>query len=91
MLSARLDSIKPYSNKDFVVVGEGEDIDFNQIVINLICKTSTTVISTNPKGSVDAICDGNPCILPSGGVLVAPFSLATGKQAITIGKPHPLL
>ncbi len=80
-------------NADFVVVGEGEGIDYGAITtgINLIIKKRATLISTNPDSSVDAVYRGKRVILPGGGALVAPFVAATGQQPVTIGKPEPLL
>ncbi len=80
-------------NADYVVVGEGAGINYEKlaIAIQLIKQNKAQLISTNPDSSVDGICDGKPCVLPGGGALVAPLIIATGEQAITIGKPHPLL
>lgn len=78
---------------DFVVVGEGPGLDFDSLTlgINLIIKQGATLISTNPDASVDAHVDGEHRVLPGGGALVAPFEVATGRKAETIGKPRPLL
>jgi len=80
-------------NADYVVIGEGEGIDYASITtgINLILKQGVQLISTNPDTSVDAFYRGKRAIMPGGGALVAPFIVATGKQPITIGKPMPLL
>jgi len=80
-------------NADFVVVGEGEGLDYTSITIglSLIIKQGAKLISTNPDTSVDAFYRGKRAIMPGGGALVAPFIVATGKQPITIGKPNPLL
>lgn len=80
-------------NADFVVVGEGEGIDYAAITtgINLILKKSAKLISTNPDTSVDAFYKGKHTIMPGGGALVAPFVVASGQQPVTIGKPEPLL
>lgn len=80
-------------NADYVVIGEGEGIDYASITtgINLILKQGAQLISTNPDTSVDAFYRGKRAIMPGGGALVAPFIVATGKQPITIGKPMPLL
>lgn len=80
-------------NADYVVVGEGEGLDYAAITsgINLILKRGAQLISTNPDTSVDAFYRGRRAIMPGGGALVAPFIVATGKQPITIGKPNPLL
>ncbi len=84
---------------DYVVVGEGEGIDFDKLTVatNLIVAKGAQLISTNPDASVDAVCEdkktGKPirCIVPGGGALVAPLVVATGVKPITIGKPFPLL
>lgn len=78
---------------DFVVVGEGRGLDFDSLTqgINLVLKGGAELVSTNPDASVDAHVGGKHCVLPGGGALVAPFEIATGKKAVTIGKPHPLL
>ncbi|MFK5985002.1 MAG: HAD-IIA family hydrolase [Pseudomonadota bacterium] len=80
-------------NADYVVVGEGEGLDYASITtgINLILKQGAQLISTNPDTSVDAFYRGKRAIMPGGGALVAPFVVATGQQPITIGKPKPLL
>ncbi len=80
-------------NADYVVIGEGEGIDYSAITtgINLLIKQDAQLISTNPDISVDAFYHGKRAIMPGGGALVAPFEIASGKQAITIGKPEPLL
>lgn len=85
--------IEDHQHADFVVVGEGEGLDFSSLTtgINLILQQHAQLISTNPDTSVDAICNGKPCVLAGGGALVAPLQLATGVTPITIGKPYPLL
>lgn len=78
---------------DYVVVGEGEGLDYERLTrgIDLILEQGAELISTNPDPTVDAYVDGRHCVLPGGGALVAPFEVATGRRALTIGKPHPLL
>lgn len=78
---------------DFVVVGEGPGIDFNSLTtaINLIIGRGAQLVSTNPDATVDATLDGQHVVVPGGGALVAPFEVATGRKAIVIGKPEPLL
>ncbi len=85
--------IESETDADYVVVGEGVGIDFETLVIaiNLVVDNNAKLISTNPDASVDAVCEGKSCILPGGGALVAPLSIATGVEPITIGKPFPLL
>ncbi len=80
-------------NADFVVVGEGPGLDFEQLIrgINLILKAGARLVVTNPDLSVDAMVDGEHRVLPGGGALVAPFAAATGQQPVVIGKPEPLL
>jgi HAD superfamily hydrolase (TIGR01457 family) len=81
------------SAADYVVVGEGPGINFENLVTacNLIVTQKAQLISTNPDANVDAFCDEKHCILPGGGALVAPLVVATGVKPITIGKPEPLL
>ena len=81
--------IEDSKNADYVVVGEGEGLDFNSLTlgVNLILQKGAKLISTNPDCTVNA--EGR--VLPGGGALVAPFIVATGIKAITIGKPNPLL
>ncbi len=78
---------------DFVVVGEGEGLDFDTLTIgiNLILKQGARLVCTNPDHNVDASIDGMHRVLPGGGALVAPFAVATGQTPVFIGKPHPLL
>ncbi len=80
-------------NADYVVVGEGEGLDYASLTtgINLIIKQGAQLISTNPDTSVDAFYKGKRAILPGAGALVAPLIIATGMTPITIGKPEPLL
>jgi NagD protein len=80
-------------NADYVVVGEGEGIDYLSLTtaINLIVKKGAQLICTNPDTSVDAFYRGKRAILPGAGALVAPIVVATGIEPITIGKPKPLL
>jgi HAD superfamily hydrolase (TIGR01450 family) len=78
---------------DFVVVGEGPGIDFNNLTtaINLIIGRKARLVSTNPDTTVDATAGGQHIVVPGGGALVAPFEVAAGRKAIVIGKPEPLL
>jgi HAD superfamily hydrolase (TIGR01450 family) len=78
---------------DFVVVGEGAGLDYDTLSrgVDLILNHGAVLISTNPDPSVDGHVDGRRRILPGGGALVAPFEVATGQKALTVGKPHPLL
>ncbi len=75
---------------DFVVVGEGA-IDHDDIVtgINLVLQRGACLVGTNPDASVDGSRDGERVVLPGGGALMAPFTLATGQDAVFIGKPEP--
>jgi HAD superfamily hydrolase (TIGR01450 family) len=83
------DSVAP----DYVVVGEGPGIDFNSLTtgINLVITGGAQLVSTNPDATVDATSDGQHIVVPGGGALVAPFEVATGRKAVVIGKPEPLL
>lgn len=78
---------------DFVVIGEGEGIDFEKIAIgiNLITQKSARLICTNPDHNVDTYINGEHCIFPGGGALVSPFAIATETTPVFIGKPNPLL
>lgn len=78
---------------DYVVVGEGIGLDFESLTrgINLILKRGARLVVTNPDHTVDATVDGEHCVLPGGGALVAPFQVATGQAPVVIGKPEPLL
>ena len=85
--------VQDKENADYVVVGEGEGLDYASLTtaINLIIKQKAQLICTNPDTSVDAFYRGKRAILPGAGALVAPLVVATGKHPITIGKPKPLL
>ena len=78
---------------DFVVVGEGPGLDYESLSrgIHLILKRGAQLVVTNPDHSVDADIDGEHRVLPGGGALVAPFTVATGVKPVVIGKPEPLL
>ncbi|MBT5228991.1 MAG: HAD-IIA family hydrolase [Methylococcales bacterium] len=78
---------------DFVVVGEGPGLDYEQlsIGIELILNKGAKLVGTNPDLTVDSMKDGKHQILPGGGALIAPFIAATQVQATIIGKPEPLL
>ena len=78
---------------DYVVVGEGPGLDYASLTtgINLLLEQGALLVSTNPDATVDATRDGRRIVLPGGGALVAPFEIATGRKAIVIGKPQPLL
>lgn len=78
---------------DYVVVGEGPGLDYDTLTqgINLILKQGARLVSTNPDTTVDAVHEGRHRLLPGGGALVAPFEVATGQRALSIGKPGPLL
>jgi len=80
-------------NADYVVVGEGQGIDYESLTkgINLIKGKQAKLISTNPDQTVDSSVNGKHVILPGGGALVSPFVIATGQEPVTIGKPYPLL
>jgi NagD protein len=78
---------------DFVVVGEGPGLDYEQLTIgiNLVCRHGARLVATNPDSTVDSVRGGEHLILPGGGALVAPFAAATGVTPTVIGKPEPLL
>ena len=85
--------VEDSQSADFVVVGEGAGIDYKAITIgvNLIQKQGARLICTNPDHSVDAHIDGEHCVLPGGGALVAPFTIAAETAPVFIGKPYGLL
>ena len=85
--------IEDRNTADFVVIGEGVGIDYEQIAIgvNLILQQGAHLICTNPDHSVDGYINGKHCVLPGGGALVAPFAVAAETDPIFIGKPHALL
>jgi HAD superfamily hydrolase (TIGR01450 family) len=78
---------------DFVVIGEGPGLDFESLTtaLNLVVKQGARLVSTNPDATVDASRNGEHILVPGGGALVAPFEVATGRKAVVIGKPNPLL
>lgn len=78
---------------DFVVVGEGPGLDYEQLTIgiNLILGHGARLVATNPDNTVDEVRDGRHRVLPGGGALVAPFAAATGVTPTVIGKPEPML
>lgn len=92
-LALRQQGVEDGEKADFVVIGEGSGIDFDQISIgvNLILKQGARLVCTNPDHSVDAHMNGQHCVLPGGGALVAPFSIAAEVEPVYIGKPHALL
>jgi HAD superfamily hydrolase (TIGR01450 family) len=80
-------------NADFVVVGEGPGIDFEQLTIgiNLVLKRGARLVVTNPDASVDDTHEGEHRVLPGGGALVAPLAIACEVEPLVIGKPEPTL
>ncbi|MBK1704171.1 HAD-IIA family hydrolase [Halochromatium glycolicum] len=78
---------------DFVVVGEGLGIDFDNLTtaINLILKQGARLVVTNPDASVDDHHEGAHRVLPGGGALVAPIAVACEVEPLVIGKPEPAL
>ncbi|MGV6825392.1 MAG: HAD-IIA family hydrolase [bacterium] len=85
--------IEDNQQPDFVVIGEGVGLDYDilQRGLNHIVKRNAVLISTNPDATVDDVVAGVHRLLPGGGALVAPFEVASGRKAITIGKPERLL
>jgi len=81
------------SAADCVVVGEGAGLNYESLTdgINLILSQEAMLVATNPDDNVNGWRDGKPVVLPGGGALVAPFEVATGRKAVVIGKPQPLL
>ncbi len=85
--------VEDSESADYVVIGEGAGIDYDVVTIgvNLILKQGACLICTNPDHSVDAWVDGEHCVLPGGGALVAPFAITAEVEPVFIGKPHALL
>ncbi len=77
----------------FVVVGEGPGLDYRTLTvgINLVLSGGARLVATNPDLTVDDWYEGRHRLLPGCGALVAPFEAATGRRAVVIGKPQPLL
>lgn len=73
---------------DFVVVGEGRTITFENIekAVRLIAK-GAKLIATN----LDTTCPTDAGIRPGCGAIVAMIEAATGKKAFTLGKPSPIM
>lgn len=92
-VALRQKGVEDCEEADFVVIGEGASIDFDTITtgVNLILKKGARLVCTNPDNSVDAHKNGEHCVLPGGGALVAPFVITTETTPVFIGKPHPLL
>lgn len=78
-----------HDRADFVVVGEGA-IDYEDLVIgiNLVLQRDAVLVGTNPDASVDGSRGSAQLVLPGGGALMAPFSVATGRTPLFVGKPE---
>ena len=78
---------------DYVVIGEGRGLDYDSLTtgINLVLGRGAGLVSTNPDVTVDSVVNGRRIVLPGGGALAAPFSVATGVEPVVIGKPEPAL
>lgn len=76
------------SSPDYVVVGEGRTINFENIekAVRLVEK-GAKLIATN----LDATCPTSDGIRPGCGSIVAMIERATGKSAFSLGKPSPLM
>lgn len=92
-IALRKHGVEDHQSADFVIIGEGAGIDYDSLTIgiNLILKRGARLICTNPDNNVDAYINGQHCVLPGGGALVAPFAIATETEPVFIGKPHALL
>ena len=92
-IALRQYGVEDTQSADFVVIGEGAGIDYNAITVgvNLILKQGARLICTNPDNSVDGQANGEHCVFPGGGALVAPFAIAAETTPVYIGKPQPLL
>jgi HAD superfamily hydrolase (TIGR01457 family) len=78
---------------DYVVVGEGEGLDYNSLIvgINILLRRRAKLIGTNPDFSLDGTRAGQPVLLPGGGALIAPFQMATGIEPEFVGKPNSVI
>ena len=81
------------TDPDFVVIGEGEGLDYHTLTIgiSILSRGRAKLIGTNPDISLDSTHEGKPVILPGGGTLIAPFQVATGIKPLFIGKPNALM
>lgn len=75
-------------NPDYVVVGESRNYNLDTVThaVNLV-KRGAKLIGTNPDrtGPIEK------GIMPATGSLIAPISLATGRDPYFVGKPNPLM
>ncbi len=73
---------------DFVVVGEGRTINFENIekAVRLVAK-GAALIATN----LDTTCPTDEGIRPGCGAIVAMIESATGIEAFSVGKPSPVM
>ncbi|GAA5496934.1 NagD protein [Rubritalea squalenifaciens DSM 18772] len=73
---------------DFVVVGEGRTISFENIekAVRLV-SNGAALIATN----LDTTCPTDAGIRPGCGAIVAMIESATGKKAFSLGKPSPIM
>ena len=73
---------------DFVVVGEGRTLSFENIekAVRLV-ERGARLIATN----MDPNCPTEAGIRPGCGAIVAMIEQATGKEAFSVGKPSPIM
>jgi len=75
-------------NPEYVVVGETNNLSFNEISRAVYhVNNGARLIGTN-KDIMDRVGTG---VAPSTGTFVAPIELMTNKKAYFIGKPNPLI
>jgi NagD protein len=76
------------SDPDYVVVGEGRTITFEQIEAGVrMIMNGARLIATNP----DPTCPTPAGIRPGCGAIVAMLETATGTRAFSVGKPSPVI
>ena len=75
-------------NPDYVVVGESHNYTYARIqeAVHLVMR-GAKLIGTNP----DVTGPSNDGIVPATGALMAPITLATGREPYYVGKPNPLI
>ena len=84
---------KDENDPDFVVIGEGEGLDYDSLTIgiNILLQGKARLIGTNPDVNLDGTRWGKQVTLPGGGALIAPFQAASCKEPLFIGKPNPAM
>ena len=76
-------------NPDYVVVGEGEGLDYHTVTIGItmLLRGRSKLIGTNLDVNLDGTYNGRPAVLPGCGALIAPFQVGSGMEPLFVGKP----